>query len=558
MSATAASPRPLWPEFLEPVPVLIQRSTAGGYRMFRESAIPLHRDDMFSRWWKENSAAMIRAGWQLSIFNGKSRLTQWLLMGGGLTPISAEKVARMDAARQMSLPLEEAPLVLDPLPEALERKLRDYQVTPARQLYRAITRGPQEWGYPGAVDLSDMGTGKTYMALAAALATGKAVIVLCPVVGRAGWERAFAHFGADAHFIGTYEGLRAGNRPHIVEQMLDGTFRWKQHGEIILILDEAQALRHDETLNVRLCSAAVMQKVPIIVASATVAISPLEMRFAGRIVGLHRGADDWTRFLLAHGCRRRTGAEGWKWDGETRHLAAIHARLFPGRGCRVRKEDLGAECPETEISVLPIQCAAASEIERQWRETQDMLERLTAQGNGNTKMIERQAMMRIWQASEAALVPAVADLVKADVRDGRSVALFVNFTDTRQQLSRLLNTNAGFYGGQNLKRRQHWEAEFQADRQHILISNIGAGGASVSLHDINGWRPRTAYIFPTDHVVQMEQATGRVDRVGGKSKSLQFIPCVAGTLSERMVHRTRRKMLAISTLNNGRGGKSRF
>jgi hypothetical protein len=557
-AATASPPRQnLWPDFLPSAPQLEKRATAGGWRMFREITVPLALDNRFNTWWQTHRGAMTRAGWQITSHNGQSRLGQWLMLDGGLTPIGLEKVARMDTPKQMALELEEPPLELEPLPAELEGKLRGYQVTPARQLYRALTHGMAEWGHPGAVDLSDMGTGKTYMAMAAAAATGRRIVVLCPVVGRAGWERAFAHFGIEPHFIGTYEGLRQGNRPHIAEQRLDGTFSWKRAGEIILILDEAQALRHDDTLNVKLCSAAILQRIPIIVASATVAISPVEMRFAGRITGLHRGGDDWARFLAAHGCVRRSASEGWKWDGQMRHLSAIHARLFPRRGCRVRKEELGSECPETEIRVLPIQCAAAAEIEKKWKETLALLEQLKRQGK-NTEAVRRTCAMRMWQASEAALVPALAERVREDVRGGRSVAIFVNFTATRLGLGNLLKTNAGFYGGQNLRTRQHWESEFQADRQHILISNIGAGGASVSLHDVNGERPRTAYICPTDHVVQMEQATGRVDRVGGQSKSLQWIPCVAGTLSEQMVHRTRRKMLAISVLNNGRGGKARI
>jgi hypothetical protein len=549
----------LWPDFLDPAPALRQRGTAAGPRQFREVPIPLHREDRFSVWWKANAAPMIRLGWWPNTFNGRTTLQQWLTMEGNLSPIALERVTRMDAPRQAALALTEAPLELAPLPNGLEAKLRPYQVDPARQLFRAVMEGNKEWNYPGAVDLSDMGTGKTYMALAAALATGQAIIVLCPSVGKAGWERAFQHFNADPEYIGTYEGLRGGNRPHIAEEQQDGTFLWKKPEEILLILDEAQALRHDDTLNVRLCSGAVRQRVPIIVASATVAISPLEMRFAGRIVGLHQGGDDWTRFLMAHGCSRRNPSEGWKWNGDLRHLAAIHSRLFPRRGCRVRKEDLGSECPETEINVLPITCAASQAIEQQWKDTQDLMDRLAQQGQaGRAKLLERKARMKVWQMAEAALVPHIAARAKADVAAGRSVSIFVSFTETRQALGRMLNTNAGFYGGQNLKQRQHWEAEFQANRQHILISNIGAGGASVSLHDVHGERPRSAYIFPTDHVVQMEQATGRVDRVGGKSKSMQWIPCVAGTLSEKMVHRTRKKMLAISQLNNGTTGKARF
>lgn len=550
---------PAWPDWLSYPRTLSPRRTAAGACLYRSVPINLPDEARFRDWWKANGAAMMRHGWGLNSWNDKTNLQQWLTADGELTPITLERIARMDAARAAqpeALDLPEPELVLDPLPNGLEAKLRGYQVIPARQLYRALTHGKAEWGYPGAVDFSDMGTGKTYMGLAAALATGRKVIVLCPVVGRAGWERAFAHFGAEPHFIGTYEGLRSGNRPHIAEQRPDGTFHWQDAGQVILILDEAQALRHDDTLNVALCSGAVRQSIPIICASATIAIDPREFRFAGRIVGLHDGGDDWLRFLVRHGCVKATGSKTWKWDGNYRHLARINAQLFPRRGCRVRKQDLGEECPETDISVLPIRCEAGIQIARLWDDTQAYLDRL--KGTRQYELEWRRCRMKIWQASEKALVEPIAERIREDVRGGRSVAVFVSFTETRVALARLLKTNAGFYGGQPLKRRQYFEAQFQANREFILINQIGAGGASVSLHDTTGDRPRSAYIFPTDNPVHMRQATGRVDRVGGVTRSEQWIPCVAGTISEQMVERARKKMLGFDTINDGGNARAQF
>jgi hypothetical protein len=329
-----------------------------------------------------------------------------------------------------------------------------------------------------------------------------------------------------------------------------GKFTWKHPGEIVIILDEAQALRHDDTLTVRCCSAAVRQGIPIIVASATIATSPIEMRFAGRISGLHKGDDDWHRFLVNHGCYNK--GKSYVWDGKHHHLLRINTQLFPWRGARVRKQDLGEECPETTIETLPFDIPEAAKVEAEWKATEDMLRRLALQMSApQLRIKEQQAHMQMWKKCEMLLVPYLADRIKKDVRDGKSVAVFMNFNESRIGLSKLLNTSAGFYGGQPLKKRQYWEREFQADRQHVLVNNIGAGGASVSLHDVNGWRARVSYIMPTDHVIKMEQATGRVDRVGGKSASQQFIPFVAGSMTEKMIHRTRQKMLRIATINDG-------
>jgi hypothetical protein len=157
----------------------------------------------------------------------------------------------------------------DKLPLRIPRK----QAAPRLQKKSALRTGfrvellPEDGFYGFSLDgdgrflLGDFtvthNTGKTYQSLAAAIATGRKIIVLCPTVGRAGWLRAFAHFGAEPHAIETYEAVRGGWRPSIVQQHRDGRFEWLNADQILLILDEAQALRHDETLNVRCCAAAV-------------------------------------------------------------------------------------------------------------------------------------------------------------------------------------------------------------------------------------------------------------------------------------------------------------
>lgn len=535
------------------LPALYPKPASGVMCLFRSLKITLPFENAFFAHWKANKLQYIRRGFGVRKESDQWFLFQWLAGRPGayfLTPTGADILENALATKPGTFA---APTVkFEPLPPALESGLWEYQRQPARQLLRALRHGKAEWGYPGAVDLSDMGTGKTYMALAAALATGRKVVVICPPVGRPGWERAFAHFGAEPHYLTTYEAVRGGWRPQVASQVGE-TFTWANPSDVILILDEAQALRHDDTLTTKCFSAAVRQGIPIVMASATIAISPLEFRFAGRIVGLHQGASDWPRFLVEHGCARRPGSDAWKWPGGMQYLRRIHGNLFPLRGCRVRKESLGDACPETEINVLPIQVAEGREIEAGWRDALDTIDRLRAQRAPQHQItaLERSARMKVWQRCEKVLVPHVAALAKQDLAAGKSVAIFMNFNESREAMGRLLGTRDGFFGGQSPAVRKRLEDSFQANRIRVLVSNIGAGGASVSLHDLTGEFPRVAYIFPTDHVVQMVQATGRVDRVGGKSRSVQWIPFVAGTLTERMVERTRRKMGAIHTINDG-------
>ncbi len=541
---------PAWPTGL-PLPPLTRRMANGDPAWYRSVRLSVAHDLALRQCWSAHKGEFVRRGWGLRQEDHVWIIQQWLAGSPGkweLTAYGRDQVARAAIAAPKTAAVARA--AITPLPASLKAKLRPYQAEPAAQLLRALRHGKAEWGYPGAVDLSDMGTGKTYMALAAALATGRAVGVICPPVGRGGWERAFAHFGAEAHFISTYEAVRGSWRPEIAGPGPDGEFRWRNPTELLIILDEAQALRHDDTLTSRTFSAAVRQGVPIIMASATLALSPLELRYAGRIVGLHKGGQDWERFVAEHGCLKTRGA--WKWSGRMSDLQKVHGQLFPWRGCRVRKEELGDACPETEISLLPVVTINAAAIDREWRECMDTADTLRRFGNTEAALAtQRRSRMKIWQKCEHAMIPEMVRVAKSELAEGRSVPIFCNFTDTRQELGRQLNTKAGFYGGQNLETRQFYEREFQANRIHVLISNIGSGGASVSLHDLTGDRPRTAIIFPTDNPVHMTQATGRVDRVGGMTTSRQYIPFLAGTNMEAMVKRIRDKMRQISTLNDG-------
>jgi len=540
------------------LPPLHRKLLAAGEHLFREVKVTLPVEAGLRKAWAMNKRAFMERGFGWRQQNNAWYLQQWLLRlpdgSAALTDVGIERLAKLDnPGAQPVLPLvDRAPvLTLPDLPHDLASKLKGYQVDPARQIYRALSHGRDEWGYPGAVDFSEVGLGKTYMDLAAALATGRRVGVLCPTVGENGWRRAFAHFGAEPHFVSTYEAVRGGFRPHIATVDGAGKFTWKHSEDLVLIFDEAQALRHDDTLTVRCCSASIRQNIPMIVASATIALSPIEMRFAGRITGLHNGGDDWPNFLQNHGCLP-TGRGGWKWDGKDHHLARINARLFPMRGARVRRQDLGDECPETIIRTLPFDVPEAAKIEEKWQQTQEMLERMAAQMSaGRIEQLRRTAHMKVWAECEMALVPYLAQRAREDISKGMSVAIFMNFNPTRIRLGGLLNSHAGFYGGVNKARRKYYENEFQADRLHLLISNIKAGGASVSLHDIRGERPRRAYICMSDDAIKIEQALGRVDRVGGKSVSEQFLCYIRGARTEQMVVRTRRKTRNLSKLNDG-------
>jgi superfamily II DNA or RNA helicase len=160
-------------------------------------------------------------------------------------------------------------------------------------------------------------------------------------------------------------------------------------------------------------------------------------------------------------------------------------------------------------------------------------------------------MLRARQKTELVKVPLFLDMIEEGLEQGMSVVLFVNFTETINAISSRLNTKCVFDGKVDGKIRQQNVDNFQADKERVILVNIQSGGAGLSLHDINGKYPRLALISPTWSAVSMRQATGRVWRENAKSKSIQKIVFVAGTVEEDVCRSVQSKLNNLDILNDG-------
>ncbi len=556
------------PAGMELPAALHQRYVAGPGRVwFRECPIPIWASRTWIPIWQGNKLAFAKRGFSLRQHEGQWYLCQWLCGMPGNYGLTQQGIAALDRLTAPVLPLQLPPpveLVLDPLPNGLEDLLYPYQRPAARQLFRALTHGKEEWGYPGAWDASELGTGKTYESLAAAIATGREVGVICPkaVIGTpprygnkgTGWTGAFAHFKQQPLFVLNYESLRTGSRAFCKR---NGTqFEWACSAEeTLLIFDEAHFLAN-KSLNRSLAFAAIRQRIPCMMISGTMAQSPLHMGATGVVVGLHDGTrQGYERFLAAHGCIK--SGNSWKAPRGRQaaiHLAAIHRKVFPMRGARVRIKDLGDLFPDTQIICEPISTEATDLIAQAWKDAKTAIEKIDAQGGINEtqkRMMQNAAYMDAWHNSERAKVSTIVTKAHEELAEGRSVAIFVNFTDVREALMRELKTKCAIFGGQNQFHRDACIADFQADRERVIIANTAAGGVGVSLHDLHGNHPRTAFLLPTNNAVHLGQALGRVHRAGGVSKSRQIVLFAADTVEEQICESTRAKLSNISTLNDG-------
>lgn len=546
--------------------IVLPGFTVTRYNAFREVRIPLWADAAFKNLWQGNKLAFRLRGFTIRNHNGAWWLQQYLAGEAGartLTPVGAEQLAALKAPRKpVALPMEvPVEFILPELPNKLEEKLYEYQRQPARQLYRALCCGKEEWGFPGAWDCSDLGTGKTFQSLAAAIATGLEVGVVCPKAvigsakGKSGWLGAFAHFGQLPAFVMNYESLRTGGREVVKKTGYSGRpFEWTvDPDQVLIIWDEAHNLKNP-SLNRSMALASIRQGFKQLFVSGTMAAKPNNLAATGVAVGLHRGdRESYADFLKSHGCYQVGNSwEFDRWRG-VHHLARINSVVFPKRGARVKISDLGDRFPETQILCESIETEDTKAIVKAYAEAEALLEVMRAQGKNDGEILnaQRAAYMAVRKKSEIAKVPALVAMAQTEIEAGRSVAIFLNFTEARERIMKELKTTCGIFGGQDSRQRDEAMRKFQADESRVIVVMSAAGGTGVSLHDVLGEYPRTALICPDNNAVTLGQVLGRVHRAGGKSRSRQIIVYARDTVEEAICDNVRQKLSAITTVNDG-------
>lgn len=428
-------------------------------------------------------------------------------------------------------------------PENLE-KLLPYQRKHSQTLVRAVHR------YGGALDASDTGTGKTFCAAITAKTIGLVPFVVCAKAAIPMWKRTLDSLDVGYFDVLNYEKIRYGNTPYGTWKT-DDVFEWNSDlatAQPVFVFDEIHRCKGQETKNAAMLVAARRQCLPTLGLSATSAHSPLEMRALGYLLGLHqlRGFNAWAK---DHGVIFNGGAYIFPSNNAaSAALQKLHSEIFPERGSRIRISELGDLFPETQITAEAYDIGDKNRdaLTEYYREALKTLEIERDQATS-----ELTVRLKCRQIAELLRVPTLADLTTEFLELGHSVVIFTCFRDTVRALSGALKTSCLVVGGQDATDREKNIAAFQADRERVLIANIGAGSESISLHDLNAKHSRVALVCPTDSAVQLRQALGRVHRAGAKTKSLQRIVFAAGTIEERVCENVKKKLHNIDLLNDG-------
>jgi len=402
-------------------------------------------------------------------------------------------------------------------------------------------------------------TGKTYTACGVARELKMNIFIVCPKAVMESWKRVINnHFKMTDKLVGiiNYELLRTGrsDSPYASYVTRRETrrkeFVWKIPKNTLIIWDESQKLKGAKTKNSETCISALKQGYKMLFCSATNATNPLELRTVGMALKLFNNNTQYYSWLYEHGVTK--GRFGLEFTGGKEHLAKLNRDIFVTRGVRLNRDTI-PNFPESQIEAAcyDMEEEAQKKINKIYSEMERELKKLgKKKKKGDTS--ELTAILRARQEIELIKVPLFIEMIEEGLESGMSVVVFVNFTETLHAIAQRLNTQCIVNGEAAYQKvRQQNIDNFQSDKERVILVNIAAGGAGLSLHDINGTYPRLALISPSYSAVNMRQATGRVWRDSAKSKSIQKIVFVAKTVEERVCESVNKKLENMDTLNDG-------
>lgn len=445
-------------------------------------------------------------------------------------------------------------------------------IGPQPQHSETLWRSLQTNGF--ALDLSATGTGKTYCAASVAKNDGSPLVLICPKSVLKTWTNILAAYGVKPKLAINYELLARGKtkwmkfvkqpdpcRPHVpgaTEKLPH--FRLPQG--CLVILDEGHRCKGLDTTNSQMLISLVVQKFKVLVASATAAVSPLDMKALGFLLQLH-SLHDFPDFCRLHGAKwvGKWGALTFSPDdpAAVKGMSNLHNYIFNKLKCasRMTREQFGNLFPESHIMPEAFDLGSnEAKIQKVYEDMEYELAKLE-EHCANYREHVFAILMKARRQAEMLKVPLFCEKIEDMWDEGQSVAVFCNFTETIQaifkRLSRLkkfANKIAFVVGDQTAKQREADIAAFQANEKTVILCNIAAGGVAISLHDVLNVRPRAALVSPTWSAVSLAQSLGRVWRQGG-SKSIQYIVYAAGCIEETICKRVKDKITMLEVLHDG-------
>ena len=417
-----------------------------------------------------------------------------------------------------------------------------------------------------ACDQSETGTGKTYVAAWLAKNLNSPVVIVCPKVVIPSWTKVLSYFGIKAHCLINYEKLMRGNTEHL--NFKDGKDNGPSDYVInfpknsLVILDEVHKCKSATSKNSDFLIKLKMDGYKSLLLSATSATNPLEMKAFGFATTLHNLVS-YRQFITSSGAYAgRYG--GFQIDLQSQKtveaMSNIHNTLFNlyKVSSRMTRKMFDKIFPDNHVMADCFDMGTNTDkINRVYLQMEAEMAALE-ESSINYSQHHFAIMTKARRMAELLKVPTMVEMIEDWYDEGISPVVFVNFTDTVEAIEKQLAKNRKFdgkiariVGGQSDKVRQNDIELFQSDVKRIMIANLAAGNAGVSLHDLNGNFARGSIISPSYSAINLLQALGRIHRAEGKTTCIQKVMFAAGTIEVEACKRVQCKLNNLECLNDG-------
>lgn len=429
-----------------------------------------------------------------------------------------------------------------------------------------------------ALDASDTGIGKTYVASATCKELGRRPIIVCPKTLIFNWMCVLAFYGVKHYDIVNYETLKNGKtyrndkcKSRKKSPFLDvvdpdpedphkSIFQWKVPKDAILIFDEAHRCKDPSTDNGKLLASSkqlINQNIPVIMLSATICEKFTDMKIPFYLFGFIPNTRNFNHYVKTlqqkypkHRVKRSNyqSVADFKIAKDNTQAMIIYEEIKDFTA-RIKIKDLGDKFPSNQWHAQQFIADESDEISEAYEEIAIHMEALRKNPGSN----HLAQIQKLKQEIEFRKVPIFIEQAQLYLDDGKSVIIFVNYLDTFHVIANSkLDIKCKIYGDQTMEERQEAIDLFQSNQERIIICQIRAGGVGISLHDLHGGHPRVTLINYPDSASDLLQALGRAPRAGAKSPVLQRIIFVANVEYERKIMQNINKKLAnISAINDG-------
>jgi len=264
----------------------------------------------------------------------------------------------------------------------MEDRLLKYQLPHFYQLEEILTTNNC------ALDASDTGTGKTYVAVALAFVLKRLLFIICPKSVIPNWLNVAKTLGVEILGIANYELIKGCKyytedlvkvnctyvEKYLKEQIgtkevYDYTFSLPD--DVLVIVDEAHRCKNHQSITSRLLLAIHRSKCKMLLLSATISDKVKCFKPFGVVFGFYDNVNEFKMWVRKTKAARQIYYKNSNLNDDQMTLDIIHTKLFPDLGSRMRIKDLGSMFPSNQVLSQSYMSDNMEEIQEQYEIIQE-------------------------------------------------------------------------------------------------------------------------------------------------------------------------------------------